>query len=77
MAINVRLAPSFAVQVEHTAAKMVEENMDVCPIPRGLGMVLVRTGSIEYQHRLDTEPLVIMIPKVVSMGRHGFIVCEC
>jgi len=77
MKFNVQFAPSFGPQVEQTAARMAEENLDVCEIPDSPGMVLVRVGSIEYQRLLDAEPLVMMIPKVVSVGCHGFIVCVC
>jgi len=77
MKVNVQFATSFEVHVEQTAAKMAKENLDACEIPEGLGMVLVRVGSIEYQRRLDATPMIMMIPKVVSVGCHGFIVSVC
>ena len=75
--MNVKFSSYFKPKVESTACRMVMESMDVCEIPDGLGMVLVRVNSDEYQRRLGVDSRVIMFPKVVSVDGQDFIVCEC
>lgn len=75
--MQVQFASSFKVQVDATAEKMVKAGLDVCEIPEGLGMVLVRMGSAEYRRRRDAIPRIMMMPKVVSVDGHNFIVSVC
>jgi hypothetical protein len=72
-----QLASAFKVQVEATAQKMVNDNMDVCEIPEGLGMMLVRVGSDEYRRRRDADSHSMIMPLPISVDTHVFFVCTC
>ena len=69
------LATSFKAQVEETAKKMERESLDACEIPASAGMVLVRAGSAEYQHRQSKPGMIILVP--VTVDGTLFTVCAC
>lgn len=58
---------SIEAQVAATARRMIAENLDVCEIPEGSGMVLLRRGSACYKETLaDMSALLVQVPEPVD-----------
>jgi hypothetical protein len=62
---------SFGRNVEDTASKMIEQELNVLEIPNSEGLILVRVGSDEEERRKGSQ-----MP-IAPYERHGniFIVC--
>lgn len=72
--MHVHFTKSFEVHVKATARRMVDEKLDVCEIPEGNGMFLVRRGSAEYKRRL-ADPVILMVPVPEPLDGCHFVVC--
>lgn len=64
----------FETQVQATARKMEAEKLDVCVIPDGQGMVLLRIDSAEFRRRSGALAGVIKLPIRSVGGGCTFIV---
>lgn len=73
--MQIQLAKQFEAQVGEAARKMVAEKLDVCEIPGSSGMVLVRIGSPEYEHRLQANLIAMIIPIPVTVNGNHFVIC--
>jgi ankyrin repeat protein len=68
-----QLAQGFDALVEATANRMINEKLDVCEIPDGNGLMLVRLGSTEFLRRRAAKPRVMMFVIPSSIGKGAFV----
>lgn len=71
----VKFARDIDAQVKTTTQRMVAEGLNVCELPDGGGLVLVRLGSVECHRRRD-DPTIIMVPAPKTDDASQFFVCS-
>lgn len=73
--VMVKFAKDVEAQIKATIQRMVVEGLDLCELPNGGGLVLVRLDSIEYQRRL-ADSTVLMVPAPRTADGCWFFVCS-
>jgi hypothetical protein len=73
----VSFAGWFEVQIRATAQKMAIEKLDVCEIPEGAGMKLLRHDSDECRRRLAIGPKSISMPMPIVIDGCLYVVGAC
>lgn len=71
----VKFARDIEAQVTATIQRMVAEGLNVCELPDGGGLMLVRLGSVECQQRRD-DHTIVMVPAPKTDDASQFFVCS-